>query len=143
VILGKFWSRFDLRQRRNRKFLCDDQGCLSEQTVYCSTRNPNFYKKKASAFGPTGVAACVSMHASNAVMFECVHASLFHACVAGIMPCICRWSRTGAPGCPVQKHKDVLFWDDHNFINNHPADLKLVSNDAPCDLLQSALKIRL
>jgi hypothetical protein len=28
VILGKFWSRFDLRQRRNRKFLGDDQGCL-------------------------------------------------------------------------------------------------------------------
>jgi hypothetical protein len=33
VILGKFWSRFDLQQRRNRKFLGDDQGCLSEQTV--------------------------------------------------------------------------------------------------------------
>ena len=46
-------------------------------------------------------------------------------------------------GCPVQKHKDVLFLDDHNLINNHPPDLKLVSNDAPCDLLQSALKIRL
>jgi hypothetical protein len=23
------------------------------------------------------------------------------------------------PGRPVQKHKDVLFLDDHNFINNH------------------------
>jgi hypothetical protein len=33
VILGKFWSRFDLQQRRNRKFLGDDQGCLSEPTV--------------------------------------------------------------------------------------------------------------
>jgi hypothetical protein len=33
VILGKFWSRFDLQQRRNRKFLGDDQGCLSKQTV--------------------------------------------------------------------------------------------------------------
>jgi hypothetical protein len=29
----RFWSRFDLRQRRNRKFLSDDQGCLSEPTV--------------------------------------------------------------------------------------------------------------
>jgi hypothetical protein len=46
-------------------------------------------------------------------------------------------------GCPVQKHKDVLFLDDHNYINYHPPDLKLVSNDALCDLLQSALKIRL
>jgi hypothetical protein len=34
VILGEFWSRFDLRQRRNQKFLGDDQGCLSEQTVH-------------------------------------------------------------------------------------------------------------
>ena len=33
VILDKFWSRFDLRQRRNRKFLGDDQGWISEQTV--------------------------------------------------------------------------------------------------------------
>jgi hypothetical protein len=33
VILGKFWSRFDLRQRRNRIFLGDDQGCLSERTI--------------------------------------------------------------------------------------------------------------
>jgi hypothetical protein len=33
--------------------------------------------------------------------------------------------------------------DDHNFINKHPPDLKLVSNDAPCDLLQSALKFSL
>ena len=33
MILCKFWSRFDLRQRRNQKFLGDDQGCLSEQTV--------------------------------------------------------------------------------------------------------------
>ena len=33
VILGKFWSKNDLRQHRNRKFLGDDQGCLSEQTV--------------------------------------------------------------------------------------------------------------
>jgi hypothetical protein len=33
VILGKFWSRFDLQQRRNRKFLGDDQGCLGEQTI--------------------------------------------------------------------------------------------------------------
>jgi hypothetical protein len=37
----------------------------------------------------------------------------------------------------------ILFLDDHNFINNHPQDLKLVSNDAPCDLPQSALKFRL
>ena len=37
---------------------------------------------------------------------------------------------------------DMCF-DDHNFINNHPPDLKLVSNDAPYDLLQSALKFRL
>jgi hypothetical protein len=37
----------------------------------------------------------------------------------------------------------VLFLDDHNFIKNHPPDLKLVSNDAPCDMLQSVLKIRL
>ena len=37
----------------------------------------------------------------------------------------------------------ILFLGGHNFINNHPPDLKLVSNDAPCDLLQSALKIRL
>jgi hypothetical protein len=43
------------------------------------------------------------------------------------------------------RNKDVLFLDDNNFINNYPPDLKLVSksNDAPCDLLQSALKIRL
>jgi hypothetical protein len=41
------------------------------------------------------------------------------------------------------RNRDVLFLDDHNFVNNHPPDLKLVSNDAPCDLLQSALKIRL
>ena len=33
MILGKLWSIFDLQQRRNRKFLGDDQGCLSEQTV--------------------------------------------------------------------------------------------------------------
>jgi hypothetical protein len=33
VILGKFRSRNDLRQRRNRNFLVDDQGCLSELTV--------------------------------------------------------------------------------------------------------------
>jgi hypothetical protein len=33
VILGKFWSRFDLQQRRNRKLLGDDLGCLREQTV--------------------------------------------------------------------------------------------------------------
>jgi hypothetical protein len=33
VILGKFWSRFDLRQHRNRIFLGDDQGRLSERTV--------------------------------------------------------------------------------------------------------------
>ena len=38
---------------------------------------------------------------------------------------------------------DVLFVDDHNFINNPPPDLKLVSDDAPCASLQSALKIRL
>jgi hypothetical protein len=44
--------------------------------------------------------------------------------------------------CLIQKHEDVLFLNDHNFINNHPPDLKLVPNDAPCDLLQSALKIR-
>jgi hypothetical protein len=38
-----------------------------------------------------------------------------------------------------------IFLDDHNFINNinNPQDLKLVTNDAPCDLLQSAPKIRL
>jgi hypothetical protein len=41
------------------------------------------------------------------------------------------------------RNKHVLFLDDHNFINNHPPDLKLVPNDAPCDLLHSALKIRL
>ena len=35
------------------------------------------------------------------------------------------------------------FLDDHNFINNNPQYLKLVSNDAPFDSLQSALKIRL
>jgi hypothetical protein len=33
VILHKFWFRFNLRQRRNRNFLGDDQGCLCEQTV--------------------------------------------------------------------------------------------------------------
>ena len=33
VILCKFWSRFDLWQRRNRKFLGYDQGFLSERTV--------------------------------------------------------------------------------------------------------------
>jgi hypothetical protein len=33
VILGKFWSRFVLWQHRNRIFLIDDQGCLSERTV--------------------------------------------------------------------------------------------------------------
>jgi hypothetical protein len=41
----------------------------------------------------------------------------------------------------------VLFLDDYNFTNNHPPYLKfmlkLVSNDAPCDLLQFSLKIRL
>ena len=26
------------------------------------------------------------------------------------------------------RNKHVLFLDDHNFINNHPPDLKLVSN---------------
>ena len=35
VILGKFWSRFDLRQRRNRKFLGDDQ---AGNPMYCSVR---------------------------------------------------------------------------------------------------------
>jgi hypothetical protein len=37
------------------------------------------------------------------------------------------------------------FWTTiiSSIYNNHPLDLKLVSNDAPCDLLQSALKIRL
>ena len=34
----------------------------------------------------------------------------------------------------------ILFLDDHNFISNHPPDLKLVFNDAPCGLLQSAPK---
>jgi hypothetical protein len=34
----------------------------------------------------------------------------------------------------------LLFLDDHNFVNNHPPDLKLVLNGAPCDLLQSAPK---
>ena len=43
MILGKFWSRFDLQQRRNRKFLGDDQGCLSEQTVLV----PKIYKRNA------------------------------------------------------------------------------------------------
>ena len=33
VILGKFWSRNDLPQRRNRKFLGGDQGYLSERTI--------------------------------------------------------------------------------------------------------------
>ena len=28
ILVGVFWSRFDLRQRRNQKFLGDDQGCL-------------------------------------------------------------------------------------------------------------------
>jgi hypothetical protein len=32
---------------------------------------------------------------------------------------------------------------DGRLVYNHPQDLKLVSNDAPCDLPQSALKIRL
>jgi hypothetical protein len=32
VILGKFWSRFDLRQRRNRKFLGDDQAGVLKRT---------------------------------------------------------------------------------------------------------------
>ena len=37
--MGKFWSRFDLRQRRNRKFSGDDrQGCLSERTVHTPYR---------------------------------------------------------------------------------------------------------
>jgi hypothetical protein len=36
----------------------------------------------------------------------------------------------------------ILFLDYHNFINNHPPDLKLVSNDAACNLLH-ALKIGL
>ena len=39
--------------------------------------------------------------------------------VSGIRTCFCMYS----------------FLDDHNFINNRPPDLKLVSNDAPCDLL--------
>jgi hypothetical protein len=47
--------------------------------------------------------------------------------VSGIQTCFCMY----------------YFLDDHNFINNHPADLKLVPNDAPCDLIQSALKTRL
>jgi hypothetical protein len=34
----------------------------------------------------------------------------------------------------------LLFLDDHNFISNHPQDLKLVFNGAPCDLLQSVPK---
>ena len=38
VILGKFWSRFDLRQHRNRKVLGDDQGFLSEPTVLRATK---------------------------------------------------------------------------------------------------------
>ena len=37
VILGKFWSRFDLRQYRNRKFLGDDQGCLANRQSMDST----------------------------------------------------------------------------------------------------------
>jgi hypothetical protein len=36
--MGKFWSRFDLRQRRNRKFSGDDQGSLSERTVHTPYR---------------------------------------------------------------------------------------------------------
>jgi hypothetical protein len=37
----------------------------------------------------------------------------------------------------------ILFLDDYNSINNHSPDLKLISNDAPCNLLQSALKVKL
>ena len=37
----------------------------------------------------------------------------------------------------------ILFLDDHNFINNHPPDLKSVSNDAQSNSLRSAVKIRL
>ena len=37
----------------------------------------------------------------------------------------------------------LCFLDGHNFINNHPPGLKVVSNDAPCDLIQSALKFML
>ena len=33
VILGKFWSRYDLQNFRKRKFLGDDQGELSKGTV--------------------------------------------------------------------------------------------------------------
>ena len=55
-----------------------------------------------------------------------------------LQPCV----RTGNFwGSDVFLH--ILFLDDHNFISDHPPDLKLVSNDAPCALLQSALKIRL
>jgi hypothetical protein len=38
VILGKFWSKNDLRHHRNWKFLGDDQGCLSERTVHPQPR---------------------------------------------------------------------------------------------------------
>jgi hypothetical protein len=34
VILGKFWSRNDLRQHRNRKFLGDDQGAYYANGQY-------------------------------------------------------------------------------------------------------------
>ena len=47
VILGKFWSRFDLQQRRNRKFLGDDQGCLSEQTVRNAEINVTYRKRNS------------------------------------------------------------------------------------------------
>jgi hypothetical protein len=36
AILCKFWSRFDLRQRRNRKFFGEDQGCLRELMQQCT-----------------------------------------------------------------------------------------------------------
>jgi hypothetical protein len=53
------------------------------------------------------------------------------------------WLRSTGTFCDSDVFLNVLFLDDHNFINNHPSDLKLVPNGAPCDLLQSALKIRL
>jgi len=43
VILGKFWSRFDLRQRRNRKFLVDDQGCLSKLNLVLNLAHVPFH----------------------------------------------------------------------------------------------------
>jgi hypothetical protein len=46
VILGKFLSRVDLRQRRNRNFLGDDQGCLTQYPrIGCDTRVLNLVRR--------------------------------------------------------------------------------------------------